>query len=243
MDHRRRSTVVAVAALLLVAAIFAAGMVAAHRQTWIYQQAIELRRTLWPAPPGARSTGNTFHYARRTSQFSRAAAGAGLVMIGDSLTAEAEWAELLPEVKVHNRGVFSDTAAGVEARLDQICEHRYPTAFLMIGINDVLDGTDGSQFEQTYNRVLGRLKDCTDAVIAAQLIVPAKTDALKAKTKEFNARIRRVAKSLAVETVDLNPLLAPDGALSPRFSNDGIHLTGEGYALWSSLLTPLIAKP
>jgi hexosaminidase len=33
-----------------------------------------------------------------------------------------------------------------------------------------------------------------------------------------------------------------DGYLDPRYTNDGLHLTGEGYRLWRELLIPYVRE-
>ena len=34
--------------------------------------------------------------------------------------------------------------------------------------------------------------------------------------------------------------MAPSGELEPRFSRDGIHLNGEGYAVWKTAIMPYL---
>lgn len=231
-----------VAAVTLIAAVaFLAGMLTAHWQTWVYRQSLDLKRALIGSARTLQPWEQS-HYQRRTSLFRTLNGSADVVMIGDSLTAQAEWSELLPRVRVHNRGILSDTVGGVDARLEQICKHRYRLAFLMIGINDVLAGMPAAQFEQTYSSVLDRLKRCTRTLVVHLLIVPGRAADIRIKANAFNQRIRHVAGALSIAVLDLNPVLAPAGVLTGRFTNDGVHLTGEGYAVWSSRLRAVIDK-
>ncbi len=163
-------------------------------------------------------------------------------MIGDSLTANAEWSELLPSLTVHNRGIMSDTVEGVDARVEQICKHHYRLAFLMIGINDVFVGKSPEQFEQVYKRILEHLKVCVGTVVVQLLILPDRGTEKHSRASTFNQRIRHVAGALSIPVLDLNPDLAPAGTLMSRYTIDGVHLTGEGYAVWSSRLRAIIDK-
>jgi lysophospholipase L1-like esterase len=43
-------------------------------------------------------------------------------MLGDSLTALGERQEMLPEVKIANQGISSDTMSGILEKLDELLE-------------------------------------------------------------------------------------------------------------------------
>ena len=59
-------------------------------------------------------------------------------MLGDSITAQGEWAELFPEEKILNLGLSGDTSAGLLNRLDDVVGRKPRVVLLMIGINDFL---------------------------------------------------------------------------------------------------------
>jgi GDSL-like Lipase/Acylhydrolase family len=61
-----------------------------------------------------------------------------VVMLGDSITAQGEWAKLFPEEKILNLGLSGDTSAGLLNRLDDVVGRKPRVVFLMIGINDFL---------------------------------------------------------------------------------------------------------
>ncbi len=80
------------------------------------------------------------YYVRRTDQFDRLPGGADVLVIGDSLVEQGEWNELLAPLAAHNRGIGNDTVYGLSLRMAQTCRHPYKTGFLMIGVNDALNG-------------------------------------------------------------------------------------------------------
>ena len=56
-----------------------------------------------------------------------------------------------------------------------------------------------------------------------------------------NAEIRAICERQGVTYVDLySSFVTPDGKLDLRYSNDGLHLLGEGYKLLGSIIKSLI---
>ena len=61
------------------------------------------------------------------------------VMLGDSITDEARWDELLNSSTIQNRGISGDTTSGVLDRLDSTNKN-IKKVFIMVGINDIMRG-------------------------------------------------------------------------------------------------------
>ena len=62
-----------------------------------------------------------------------------------------------------------------------------------------------------------------------------------AEVAPTNAEIRAICERQGVTYVDLySSFVTPNGKLDLRYSNDGLHLLGEGYKLWGSIIKPLI---
>ena len=73
------------------------------------------------------------------------------------------------------------------------------------------------------------------------------TLALKEKARKAQeARERAEAEEAAANGyvfIDLHSrFVDADGYLDPRYTNDGLHLTGEGYRLWRELLIPYVRE-
>ncbi len=232
-----------VAAGIFVAgiAVFAAGMLAAHWDTWVYRQSLWVKRSVVGLGSG-RERARVTHYGQRKSLFEGLSGSADVAMVGDSLTAQGEWGELLPGVRVHNRGIGFDTVRGVAGRLDQICRGRYRYVFVMIGINDVLRGTSGERFAQEYQNVLRRLRECSGAVVAQSIIMPATVDADRKLAADYNRRIATIAAQLGLAVLDLNPVLARDGKLRASLTSDGIHLMGDAYTVWGRRVAAIVGS-
>jgi hypothetical protein len=83
---------------------------------------------------------------------------ADIVMLGDSLTAEADWRELLPGRDVVNRGVAGQTTDEVAARADEVLRLSPRVILLMAGTNDLMEGKTPDQIAASYAGVLDRLQ-------------------------------------------------------------------------------------
>ena len=196
-----------------------------------------------PEAPPERSS----YWRERTSLFRTFTHNAQVVMIGDSLTDGAEWAELFPRQDIANRGIDGDTTEGVLARLDDILAARPRQAFVMIGINDFADAhREVDAVFADYRSIVSRLERARVRVVVQSTLPCNEALGQWKSCTAINARIARLNALLAtlasahVRFVDLRPLLAPDGNLGTGFSFDGVHLNGEGYRLWQRGIAPFM---
>jgi lysophospholipase L1-like esterase len=57
----------------------------------------------------------------------------------------------------------------------------------------------------------------------------------------INTGLKRMAKDYSLCYVDLYPLFTGDGdKLRPEYTNDGLHLTGAGYAVWKKAVASFV---
>lgn len=183
------------------------------------------------------------YWRERTSFFRSLGRPAEIVMIGDSLTDAAEWAEMFPDQDIANRGIDSDTTDGVLARIDDIVAARPRQAFVMIGINDFADGRrDVDAVFANYRAIVSRLRQAGVRVVVQSTLPCNEAKAawkscasINGKIARLNARLSSLA-STGVVFIDLRPLLAPDGNLKSDLTYDGVHLNGDGYRLWKQAI-------
>src|SRR5207302_10895196 len=72
--------------------------------------------------------------------------------------------------------------------------------------------------------------------LVIQSTVYTADEALNKKVRALNAIMRAWCAKKSIAHVDLNDVLSADGALLPRYSQDGIHLNKEGYRLWGDVI-------
>jgi lysophospholipase L1-like esterase len=195
----------------------------------------------------SRAAGGDDLYAReRLSLFAAMPAReGGTVFLGDSLTDRGEWAETFGDAAIRNRGVAGDTTRGVLARIDDVAGLKPARVFLQIGVNDLGDGEAVPAVAERYAAIVVALRArAPQAKLHCESVFPVRESLAPraitgAKIRALNEAIARIAAENACAYVDVATALAgPDGGLEPRFTLDGMHLTGEGYAAWAKAIAP-----
>jgi len=178
------------------------------------------------------------------------------VFIGDSITEFCELDEVLG-VPVLNRGISSDTTVDVLNRLDDVLALHPRAIYLMIGINDALERSTVSAAAERYQRILQTIRSASPATrIYLQSVLPVLTSTAMVKSlgrsraarlnpwiREMNKRISSYADHQSVFYIDIHDDLLENNELAPRFTVDGVHLSGAGYGVWKQRILPYLSKP
>lgn len=191
--------------------------------------------------PVQRST----YYLQRKSLFEKLPdTGHEIVFLGNSITDGCNWSELFNDLRVKNRGISGDVTDGVLERLAEVTRLQPDKIFIMIGINDLARGKTEEYVLSNYRKILERIKtESEGSKIYIQSILPVNSMFGKFKnhtnkTKSvllINRRLRQMAMKFDAVYIDLFSLFATkENKMNPKYSNDGLHLTGDGYLLWKS---------
>jgi lysophospholipase L1-like esterase len=179
-------------------------------------------------------------YEHRKGHFERLPDRPGcVVFLGDSQLAQAEWHEVLgDQPPVLNRGIAGDHVAGVLARLPDVLRHRPSKIFLLVGINDLMFGKPTADIGADYQAIVQKIRSESPQSTLVLLSVLPLNDRVRAwptsnvEVGALNARIREIARAFALPYLDVGtPLTDADGRLSAKFTQDGLHLNGLGYAV------------
>jgi lysophospholipase L1-like esterase len=164
---------------------------------------------------------------------------ADVVMLGDSITDGGRWEEIFPAISIKNRGIPGDTTTGVLARMEHIVAAKPAAVFLKIGTNDLTHGPERAASYQQYRQIITTIQSASPTTdIYVQSLLPRAVE-YREEVEAYNDEIRALADELNVTYIDLYPsFLAEDGSLRDELTRDEVHLTGEGYKLWQSLLEP-----
>jgi len=175
-----------------------------------------------------------------------------IVFLGNSITDGCEWHELFPEHKVLNRGISGDVTEGVLYRLQSIINLKPSKVFLMIGTNDLARNVPPQAVFDNIVVIVEQIRQKSpETEIFVQSILPvnatlgmfkghtSKTSEIKwvnSKIKEWSASQQGVTYiDLFIHFKNEN-----DDFLNLNFTNDGLHLTGSGYILWSQIISPFV---
>lgn len=172
------------------------------------------------------------------------------ILAGDSISL---WfpEELLPaERSWLNQGISGETSTGLSNRLDLFSKTTPEAVFIMIGINDLLRGTDDQVVLDNQQQIVRSLKEAHPyAQIIVQSILPHAADKATWEGRDRladlpNSRIRKlnhdleaIAQDEGVYFLDLYSLFADaQGNLRMDLSTDGLHLNAQGYQVWGVAL-------
>jgi lysophospholipase L1-like esterase len=184
------------------------------------------------------------YYLHKKSQFELLPkSDLDIIFLGDSLTEEGQWSELLENPNIKNRGIGGDTTDLILNRLDTILASKPKKVFLMVGINDMLGlGKAIKTKEQillVYSAILTELQTKvpnTEVFIQSILPVNNKTTRYWQDNNnilQINLQLRKLAEELSYQYIDVHSHLSNSKhQLDICYTEDGLHLNGRGYLKW-----------
>lgn len=168
-----------------------------------------------------------------------------IIFLGDSLTEGCEWAELLENPNVLNRGIAGDQTEGILKRLNLVLALQPQKLFLMIGVNDLLFHPP-TKIVENYRQIVEQIQaESPSTQLFLQSCLPinneVRTITLKNTDLQFiNQGIEKIASELKIPFINLYPKFTDHrGNLNTDYTADGIHLNGQGYAVWRDNISHL----
>lgn len=157
-----------------------------------------------------------------------------IIMLGDSITEFADWPELTGCATVVNRGISSDTSAGVLSRIDEVTALKPAAVFLLIGVSDIAAKVHPKTVAHNIRRI-------SDILIETKLYIHYVFPVSKERdlTKNIDT-LNRFLSSIPVQKIDLRPMLASGPFINQEMTVDGIHLSANGYKAWRDAISPML---
>lgn len=173
-----------------------------------------------------------------------------IVFIGNSITNGGEWYELFNDNRLKNRGISGDVSEGVYDRLSSVTKGKPKKVFLMIGINDIAKNIPVDTISNNIEKIVLKVKnESPETIIYLQSVLPVNPDFgmfsghMKSDViKDLNKQIEKLSWKYSTIYIDLYTRFVTDGTdkLAPPYTNDGLHLLGEGYIRWVEIVKPYI---
>ena len=192
------------------------------------------------------------YYYQRSSLFEELPIDSNdIVFVGNSITDNCEWHELLDNPDIKNRGIGTDVSMGVYDRLNPITDGKPAKIFLMIGINDVLHDLSTDSIMGNITRIVQKIRRETPSTrLYLQSLLPfnssfgkfSKLAGKEPQIVEINQRLKQLAATEQCTYIDIySHLTAPGTAtLDPAYTNDSLHLLGNAYLVWKAVLLPYL---
>jgi len=170
-----------------------------------------------------------------------------IIFLGDSITDRCEWFELFSNPNIKNRGLSGDKTSGVLDRLSEITESKPDKIFIMIGVNDIRHNICMDSILTNYNRIIKTIKaESPKTRIIIQSVLPVNNKIGKPKTTNvqvdsLNNFIKNMTRKFNIPYVDINSKLKDvEGRLDKKYTEDGLHINGNGYLVWKSVIEKYI---
>ncbi|MFJ3382916.1 MULTISPECIES: GDSL-type esterase/lipase family protein [unclassified Curtobacterium] len=166
-----------------------------------------------------------------------------ILFLGDSITAGGSWDERLPGEQTLNHGISGDTTDGVLERLDAVVAAAPDEIVLLIGTNDF--GNHRKSAEHVVRNVETILVTLRRELPGVRLllvsILPRQAE-FTPRIEEANRHLRQFVATCHAQYLDVWPALADGDHLADRFTEDGLHLTDEGYQAYVAELVPALER-
>lgn len=173
-----------------------------------------------------------------------------IIMLGNSITNGASWDEIFPDLNIKNRGISGDITLGVLDRMDEVLSSKPCKIFILIGINDIARGIPNDTIVENYKAIVKRIKtESPSTRIYIESLMPTNDEFSDFKNhqgkmpeiKDLNEKLKLYASEQEIEFINLfDSFLDENGKLNKKYTNDGLHLLGEGYMHWYSILKKYI---
>lgn len=192
---------------------------------------------------------STFYHQRATLFEKLPVYENDIIFLGNSITNGGEWAELFDDKRVKNRGISGDICIGVYDRLDAIVDGKPSKIFLLIGINDIARNTAADTIVAHTAMILDKIKlNSPQTKVYLQSILPVNDHfgMFEGHTKHWemikplNEELKRLAECKEAVFIDLfsHFTICDSDKMDIRYTNDGLHLVGEGYLKWMEVIKP-----
>ena len=223
--------------LILFLLTFTYGMIVGKYEVFPYQ-VIKMAKNMMA--PIDNSSNPNFRTASANRLFKHFSQKADVAFIGDSITDSGRWSEFFSNIRVVNRGVGGDKTSDILTRLDSVLLTQPTKAFIMVGINDILQYVSVSDILENYSLIVDNLLDANIEVTIQSTIqcnIPTCAAVHVKSVDELNKGLVELASEKEVSFLSLGAL-SEQGGLNSKYTYDGIHLNGEGYIYWVDMLVP-----
>jgi len=170
--------------------------------------------------------------------------GRRLLFLGDSLIEYFDWAARFPDHDVYNLGIAGETVDGLQRRLRNIFSrvHAADHIFIMSGINNLAMGDE--DFIDAYRESVREISSAyPSAAIHIQSLLPVLFPYISHdQIRHMNSRLCSMASDQGVSFLDVHRVFL-DGKgrpVSAYLLEDGIHVSEEGYRVWSAEIEKLV---
>lgn len=167
------------------------------------------------------------------------------VFIGNSMTRGGEnwgWELERNPLISKNLAVNGNTTKQISVQVKEALIYDPNYVFIMAGTNDA--HSSNISVEQTiddYQRLLAKFNAHNSVPVITLVPFQGKQyPEANIKVKKINQELAKIARKQQINTINLNPILAPNNYLLPQYTYDGVHFTEKAYQVWRNQINNLL---
>jgi lysophospholipase L1-like esterase len=169
-----------------------------------------------------------------------------ILFIGDSLIEYFDWQQRFPDHKVGDFGNAGESVQGLLSRVMMIGESFADAdmIFIMSGINNIAMGDD--DFIGFYRVIIERLQSAyPEADIIANSLLPVNMEYIRNDNiKKVNEALQNLANETGIDWLNIySRFVDTKGMVIKEYLlEDGVHISNEGYNVWSRAVEDIINR-
>jgi hypothetical protein len=165
-----------------------------------------------------------------------------VVFFGDSITANANWENLLPASDVHTSGYPGFTTSHlVELMYKAVIKYHPKSCYIMAGVNDIKVGVPMRRTFNNFRVLVDTLRSHHITPIIESTLYTSQPD-LNIRVDSLNNYLIQLADLEKVHYLNINDILSDHRLIKQRYTSDGLHPNREAYAVWAEKLAILTKK-
>jgi lysophospholipase L1-like esterase len=160
-----------------------------------------------------------------------------IVMLGNSLTAYADWNILLGRDDIQNFGIADFTMKQLSWLLaDWVIKVKPSLCFVNGGQLDIMLGVPLERIADDYSMILDSLQHNGITPVVQSTLLFWGNPEVNRQVDKLNQLLKYICFEKDINYINLNTVLSNSNGLQPRLTTDGMHLNSQGYELWSIML-------
>lgn len=166
-----------------------------------------------------------------------------IAMLGNSITAGADWNKLLGRNDVLNAGQGGYTSGQMLWHMDTTVISTKPEiCFVMAGVNDLFNNIPADVIHQNQKEIIKKLLDNNIKPVMQLTLYVHNNPSLNKRIELLNERLKKYCEANNIDYIDLNTALSDENGLKNKYTTDGTHLTEKAYIIWASELKKYLRK-
>ncbi|MCM5664331.1 SGNH/GDSL hydrolase family protein [Galbibacter mesophilus] len=167
-----------------------------------------------------------------------------IVMLGNSITHQGDWKEVLQREDVFNGGKPGWTTQQLSWVIkDFVIPNKPKVCFFKGGINDYTLGISTNRIYQNTCMVLDSIKNVGTHPVFTTVLYQCGAKERNLKIDSLNHRMEQFCQERGYDFMDLRPFLCENGDILDEYVQaDNTHLTPKAYPQWAKAMKPILKK-